>query len=119
MGCKLNGARVSSTQVDSSQPGWLLDMFGVSAGGKTYARRLFRVTNSHRKRGGPVAISLSPHLCPKHCVEVVLDGKFIEAPDILRRMLDNVEASEFRTPLSYKEEGPVSCKNEPSVPLAA
>ena len=116
------GAKSLAASLDyalTKQPGWILDMFGVSAGGKTYARRLFRVSNSHRKRGGPVGISLNPHLCAKNCVEVVLDGNLIEAPDILRTMIDAIEAGELVAHSSQEEGGPESCKNEPRVPLAA
>lgn len=103
----------------TKQPVWLLDMFGITAGGGTYARRLFRVTNSHRKRVGPVAISLNPHLCPQSCIEVVLDGKSIESPDILHTMLASIEATELAIHSSQRKEGRDSRQNEPRVLLAA
>jgi hypothetical protein len=116
------GAKSLAASLDyalTKQPGWILDMFGVSAAGKTYARRLFRVTNSHRKRGGPVAISPNPHLCHHDCVEVVLDGKVIEAPELLRTMLNSIEAGGCAAPSSREEEDIQSCKNKPSIALAA
>jgi hypothetical protein len=78
----------------TKQPGWLLDMFGVSSNGKTQARRLFRVTNSHRKRGGPVSISLNSNACPSDCIEIVVDGKSITCPHKVRILLENIEAYE-------------------------
>ena len=75
----------------AKRPYWLLDMFGVSASGKSLARRLFLITNYHRKRGGPVSISLNMHTCPQHSVEVVLDGKSVENPETLRSMLQSIE----------------------------
>ncbi len=77
----------------TKRPSWILDMFGVSSNGTCQARRLFRVTNSHRKRGGPVSVSLNLCACPRHGVEVVLDGKVVQSPEALRRMLETIEAS--------------------------
>lgn len=76
----------------TKQPTWILDMFGVSANGRCQAKRLFRVTNSHRKRPGPVCLSLNLHACPVHCVEIVLDGRTVTNPDELRTMLSEVES---------------------------
>lgn len=78
----------------TKQPSWLVDMFGVSSNGRTQARRLFRVTNSHRKRGGPVSVSLSLHVCPKHRIEVWLDGKAIDCPETLLTMLKTIEGNQ-------------------------
>jgi len=90
----------------TKQPGWIMDMFGVSSSGKTQARRLFRVTNSHRKRGGPVSISLNSHVCPRDCIEIVLDGKSIAAPEVLRSMLERIEAHDaLPVTASDEEEG--------------
>ena len=75
----------------TKQPTWILDMFGVSLSGRTHARRLFRVTNSHRKRGGPVALSLNLYVCPPQCIEIVLDGQSVHSPEILRSMLQSIK----------------------------
>lgn len=91
------GAKSLAASLDyalAKQPSWIVDMFGVSSNGKSQAKRLFRVTNSHRKRGGPVSVSLNPHVCPKHRVEVLLDGKLVETPERLRAMLETIEANE-------------------------
>lgn len=80
----------------SKQPAWLLDMFGVSQSGQAHARRLFRVTNSHRKRGGPVAVSLNLSTCPPQAIGIVLDGRSIQSPEILRSMLRSI--SEYSPP---------------------
>lgn len=75
----------------TKQPAWIVDMFGVSSSGQSMARRLFRVTNSHRKRGGPVSISLNIHKCPPACVEVVLDGRTVHDPEQLRDLVNRIE----------------------------
>jgi hypothetical protein len=102
----------------TKQPVWILDMFGVSSAGRTLAKRLFRVTNSHRKRGGPVALSLNLHTCPPHCIEIVLDGRTVQSREILRAMLTSIrnyaprkhEVKEDGCVLSPKQEPqPASC----------
>lgn len=75
----------------TKQPGWLVEMFGSYPSGKAQARRLFNVTNSHQKRGGPVSISLNSHVCPKRCIEVVLNGCSVDSPALLQTMLDSIE----------------------------
>jgi hypothetical protein len=88
----------------TKQPNWLVDMFGVFPSGNSQARRLFHVTNSHRKRGGPVSISLNSHVCPKEGIEVIVDGRTVESPELLRGMIETIEAcggcSEGRFPLA-------------------
>jgi hypothetical protein len=79
----------------TKRPVWLVDMFGESESGRILARRLFRVTNSHRKRSGPVAISLNSHTCPQHCVEIVLDGTIVSSSETLGAMLARIEADEL------------------------
>jgi hypothetical protein len=89
------GSRSLAASLDyaiTKQPAWILDMFGVLSNGKTQTRRLFRVTNSHRKRGGPVSISLNMNACPRHCIEITLDGGSIECPQKLRILLESIEA---------------------------
>jgi hypothetical protein len=89
------GAKSLAASLDyalTKQPSWIVEMFGVSSSGKAQARGLFRVTNSHRKRAGPVSISLNSHVCPRSCIEVVLDGRLIDNPEIVRTMLATIEA---------------------------
>jgi hypothetical protein len=91
------GAKSLAASLDyalTKQPSWIVDMFGVSSSGKAQARRLFRVTNSHRKRGGPVCVSLNLYVCPKDRIEVVLDGKLIDTPETLRTMLETIEGND-------------------------
>jgi hypothetical protein len=91
------GAKSLAASLDyalAKQPSWIVDMFGLSSHGKARARRLFCVTNSHRKRGGPVCVSLNLNVCPKDHIEVVLDGKLIDAPETLCTMLETIEAKE-------------------------
>lgn len=95
----------------TKQPGWLLDMFGVSPNGKTQARRLFRVTNSHRKRGGPVSISLNSNACPRDCIEIVVDGKSVTCPQKLRMLLEAIEAHEVPAKSRSDDEEPSSAED--------
>ena len=115
------GARTLAASLDyalSKQPAWILDMFGVSSNGKTQARRLFHVTNSHRKRGGPVSISLNSYVCPRDCIEIVLDGKSIDAPEVLRAMIEGIEAYDALIGAAMcDEEGP-SSEGGPGASLA-
>jgi hypothetical protein len=88
------GAKSLAASLDyalTKQPSWIVDMFGISSNGRTHAKRLFRVTNSHRKRSGPVSVSINLHVCPKRCIEVLLDGKVVNCPETLLTMLKTVE----------------------------
>jgi hypothetical protein len=76
----------------TKRPNWLLEMFGVSANGTATARRLFKVTNSHRKRGGPVSLSLNLFACPPHCIEIILDGNPVHTAEVFREMIAKIES---------------------------
>ena len=76
----------------TKRPNWLLDMFGVSRNGAASARRLFKVSNSHRKRPGPVSLSLNVYACPPHGIEIFLDGKPVQTPEVFRQMIASVES---------------------------
>ena len=112
------GAKSLAASLDyalTKQPSWMLDMFGVSSNGKTQARRLFCVTNSHRKRSEPVSVSLNLHVCPKHCVEVLLDGKSVDTPEMLRAMLETIEANEaVAGPANNPNQGTAMYDREPT-----
>jgi len=101
------GAKSLAASLDyalTKQPAWIVDMFGVSAGGNSLAKRLCNVTNSHRKRGGDVCVSLNPRVCPPNCVEVVLDGRVVDTPEILRTMLASIEDHESAAAALREEE---------------
>lgn len=97
----------------TKQPTWILDMFGVSANGRCQAKRLFRVTNSHRKRPGPVCLSVNLHACPIDCVEIVLDGQTMTNPEELRAMLSEIESYGPRNRSSTKGELEAHSDSEP------
>lgn len=78
-------------------PVWLLDMFGVSANGLPTARRLFRVSNSHRKRIGPVSISLNLQACAPEQIEIFLDDKLVSTTDELRGIVGDIESHYLNT----------------------
>lgn len=105
---------VSLDYAIAKQPGWLLDMFGVMANGKTTARRLFLISNSHRKQGGPVSLSLNPHACPPHCIEIVLDGASVSSSPLLRRILREIESHHPAGRAPHVEH--TSATRDPSLP---
>lgn len=86
-----NSLAASLDYAITKHPAWMLDMFGVSSLGESLAKRLFRVTNSHRKRSGPVAVSLNTLSCPPHHIEIALDGSSVTDPEQLRMMLRAIE----------------------------
>lgn len=71
----------------SKETDWLVDIFGASDGEAPNFRRLFKRTNSGRKRLGPVAVSLSKYLQEKGAVEVILNGAVVGAAEDFRRLL--------------------------------
>jgi hypothetical protein len=103
----------------TKQPMWILDMFGVSSTGRTLAKRLFRVTNSHRKRGGPVALSLNLHTCPPQCIEVVLNGQSVQSPEVIRAMLRSIKNYNTRNRSINEHESIPSYEREPEPAVTA
>ncbi|MEY4667577.1 MAG: hypothetical protein RL518_276 [Pseudomonadota bacterium] len=99
----------------TKQPAWITDMFGISALGEGLAKRLFRVTNSHRKRGGPVAVSLNLQSCSPKQIEVVFDHLPVVDPEQLRAMLKNIETRHPQRASSRVGEVRALSPSEPSV----
>lgn len=62
------------------EPLWLMDMFGVDALGRMKAKRIFRRSNSGRKRGGPVAISVNSTVLPIESITIHRDGCLVQEP---------------------------------------
>lgn len=103
----------------SKQPAWLLDMFGVSSGGKARAKRLFSVTNPNRKRSGPVEISLNARVCPKGSITIILDGKVVDSKEELDLMLKTIVGGESVVWVSPQDPYPDSDLCDADAPLAA
>lgn len=105
-GAMLSGeARSLAASLDyalAKGPVWLLDMFGVSANGLPTARRLFKVSNSHRKRIGPVSISLNLQACPPAQIEIFLDERVVSTFDVLRGIVADIESHYLSTRSTLK-----------------
>jgi hypothetical protein len=79
----------------SKQPFWLLDMFGVSAQGKSIAQRLFRRQNSERKRSGPVVISMNENMLKPEALKIYLDGVLVNSASGLLKIEKSIESGSF------------------------
>jgi hypothetical protein len=62
----------------SKETNWLIDVFGVSDGDVPNFRRVFKRTNSGRKRSGPVAVSLAKLFLEPGAIAVRLNSSDIE-----------------------------------------
>ena len=58
----LGGAGSLASSLDyaiSKQPAWMLDCFGTDSSGSSLLKRVLRITNPNRKRGGNVALAIN------------------------------------------------------------
>jgi hypothetical protein len=74
----------------SKETEWLLDVFGVSEGQIPNCRRLFKRTNSGRKRSGPVAVSFCKALHEVAAIEIKLNGDPLSTQLALEDLLNNL-----------------------------
>jgi hypothetical protein len=94
----LGGAGSLASSLDYAickQPNWLAEMFGTLPNGECAAKRLFRVTNSCRKRPGPVAVGLNPNLLPAQDIQLFWEGSPCADGQTLRLLLDQIEGSDI------------------------
>lgn len=68
----------------TKQPGWLLDMFGYDVAGRALGPRLFNRTNSHRKRPGPVVVSVNGRALPPKNIHLFWNGLELKNLEKLR-----------------------------------
>jgi hypothetical protein len=59
----------------SKETHWLVDVFGLSEGEVPNFRRVFKRTNSGRKRSGPVAVSLSKAFLQPGAIAIRLNAQ--------------------------------------------
>ena len=71
----------------TKQPMWIQEMFGSDAAGTSLAQRLFRRTNSHRKRPGPVVIKVNERALPPKNIHIYWNGKRIDDIAALETLL--------------------------------
>jgi hypothetical protein len=62
----------------SKETHWLLDVFGVSDGEVPNFRRVFKRTNSGRKRSGPVAVSLAKPFLEPGAIAIRLNSSDVD-----------------------------------------
>jgi hypothetical protein len=77
----------------SKHPVWLCEMFGADVSGKPLAQRLFRRTNSHRKRPGPVVLSVNEKAIPLRNIHIFWNGKKVEELKQLENLLSLLATS--------------------------
>jgi hypothetical protein len=83
------------------QPLWLVEMFGTLPTGDCVAKRLFRVTNSSRKRPGPVVVGLNSNLLSAENIEFYWEGVSCSDAALLRCLLKNIEGSSLQVSQAY------------------
>ena len=86
-----NSAAASLDYAISKGPCWLSDMFGLCPSGQPIARRLFLITNSNRKRPGPVSIAVNKAALSSSQVVVFLDGLCCDDVDTLLEILRDID----------------------------
>jgi hypothetical protein len=74
-------------------PRWLCEMFGQTPSGELYARRVFRITNSHGKRPGPVVLAVNPLILSGTEIDVLWHEQKVDAEEF-RTLLDQLEQYE-------------------------
>lgn len=77
----------------SKCPNWLLDMLGTDSRGVSHSRRMFIRINAEKRRPGPVIVAVNSKFLPPTGIAVELDGKVIESPLPLKRLLASINSS--------------------------
>ena len=80
----------------SKETHWLIDVFGLSDGAGPNFRRVFKRTNSGRKRSGPVAVSFSKYFLQGGAISIRLNSKDLATISELEALLSTVSAAEFQ-----------------------
>jgi hypothetical protein len=80
----------------SKETHWLIDVFGVSDGEVPNFRRVFKRTNSGRKRSGPVAVSFSKSFLQLGAISVRLNSFDLRTISELQSLIEKVSAVELR-----------------------
>ncbi len=77
----------------SKKPAWLLDMFGLSEKGESYALRVFQRINPERKRPGPVRVHINPAFLPTDELRIFVGGKLYDTEELLLEFLSTLKTS--------------------------
>jgi hypothetical protein len=79
----------------SKETHWLVDIFGLSEGEVPHFRRIFKRTNTGRKRSGPVAVSLSRSFLHAGAISIRLNSQELVTIDELEALAARVSAQEL------------------------
>lgn len=78
----------------SKETHWLIDVFGLSDGLVPNFRRVFKRTNSGRKRSGPVAVSFAKPFAQPGAIHIRLNSYDLTSISELSTLLDRLSALE-------------------------
>jgi len=81
----------------TKQPLWLCDMFGLDYFGRSYSKRILRISNSNRKRPGPVAISVNSKFLSSKNIKIYSNGTLLETEPKFIQLLKKVDPTQTNT----------------------
>jgi hypothetical protein len=76
----------------SKAPMWISEMFGVQSSGDLVVRRLVLISNSNRKRPGPVVVGLNERFFSPAMIQVRVDGQEVTSLAGLHDLLEKIES---------------------------
>jgi hypothetical protein len=92
--CVLQGGKGSlASSLDyalNKQPDWLFDTFGADQQGNSYLRHLLLRSNSGRRQGGPVRISLNEQLLSPRAIKIYVEDALITEPGELEQLARSI-----------------------------
>jgi hypothetical protein len=104
--CLIGGKNSLAASLDyaiTKCPGWISGMFGSSSMGTPVIKRLFRVTNTNRKRPGPVAISVNGNIVVPDNVRFYKNNRLLTDGAEVYDLLAEVEQQQVAREHSEKE----------------
>ena len=78
----------------SKETHWLIDVFGISDGLVPNFRKVFKRTNSGRKRSGPVAVSFAKPFAQPGAINIRLNSHDVTSLSDLNLLLDRLSSVE-------------------------
>lgn len=81
----------------SKGPLWIGEMFGVQESGNLVIRRLVLISNSNRKRPGPVVISVNERSLAASMIRVTIDDEEISSLEDIEALLRVIEQGTQQT----------------------
>jgi hypothetical protein len=96
VGCILGDKGSLAASLDyaiTKQPYWIRDLFGTDASGNSMAKRLISRTNSHRKRPGPVVLSVNARALPASNIYIIWKRQRVESAELLHDLLKSLNSA--------------------------